>query len=210
MDERCVCMQLYMHILPPSTKVSNLIIIFLMFLGLVYLHHGPWSWTMEDDRFHDPTFIVWFVKTPIHKAFGPLSRCRPNEDQEEWQPCTKKWTCSFKNKIKSLPRNGRFGMERKSNQVRPFSCLHLLCPKISIPSQLKMRVGFNFTCRGELAARYRWMNLLEFEKLPVGVWDFVWEDYSHRSYHFRGIHRIYIHMCPNLIKWRGTDWKMST
>ena len=58
------------------------------------LHHGSWSWTMEDGLFHGPTSMVWFLKKLVYKAFGPLTRCKPNVDQEEW-PCTKKWMCSF-------------------------------------------------------------------------------------------------------------------
>jgi hypothetical protein len=34
----------------------------------------------------------FFKKNKNYKAFGSLTRCKPNVDQEEW-PCTKKWMC---------------------------------------------------------------------------------------------------------------------
>ena len=43
-------------------------------------------------------------KICIFKAFGPLTRCEPNMDQEKW-PCVKKWMSWF---IKYLSKKGRF------------------------------------------------------------------------------------------------------
>ena len=37
------------------------------------------SWTMEDGLFHGPIYLK-----KIYKAFGPLTTCKPNVDQEEW------------------------------------------------------------------------------------------------------------------------------
>ena len=51
----------------------------------VGLYHGPWSGTMEDGLF----FIVWFLKKSNYKAYGTLTKCKPNVDQEEW-PCIRK------------------------------------------------------------------------------------------------------------------------
>ena len=54
------------------------------------LHHGPWSWTMEDGIFSWSNFHgLISLKKSIYKAFGPLTRCKLNVDQEE-QPCTKR------------------------------------------------------------------------------------------------------------------------
>ena len=48
--------------------------------------HGPTRWS----NFHGPIS----KKKSIYKAFGPLTRCKSNVDQEE-SPCTKKWMCWF-------------------------------------------------------------------------------------------------------------------
>ena len=42
------------------------------------IHHGPWSRTMEYGLFHGPTSMLWFLKKSIYKAFGSLTRCKPN------------------------------------------------------------------------------------------------------------------------------------
>ena len=41
---------------------------------------GPWKMAFSHGS---------ILKKPACKAFGPLTRCKPNVDQEEW-PCTKK------------------------------------------------------------------------------------------------------------------------
>ena len=60
------------------------------------LHHGSWSqtkrWPFSMVRLDGPTFMIRFLKKTIYKVFGLLTRCKLNEDQEEW-PCTKKWMC---------------------------------------------------------------------------------------------------------------------
>ena len=48
-----------------------------------FLHHVPRSRTMEDSLFHGPTFMVQILKKSMYKAFGRLTRCKPNVDQEE-------------------------------------------------------------------------------------------------------------------------------
>ena len=54
------------------------------------LHHGRWHFSMV--WLDGPTSMVWFLKKSIYKAFGPLTRCKSNVDQEEW-PCIKMWMC---------------------------------------------------------------------------------------------------------------------
>ena len=54
--------------------------------------HGRWPFSMV--RLDGLTSMVWFLHKSIYKAFGPLTRCKLNVDQEEW-PCTKKWMCWF-------------------------------------------------------------------------------------------------------------------
>ena len=67
--------------------------------GLVFeCHFTPW--TIKSDHVAWPFPVVqlpWssFLTKSIYKAFGPLARCKPNVNQEEW-PCTKKrmrWFC---------------------------------------------------------------------------------------------------------------------
>ena len=54
-----------------------------IFLEPVYtMDHEVGRWKMASLPFN-------LLKIPIHKAFGPLTRCKPKMDQEEW-PCTKK------------------------------------------------------------------------------------------------------------------------
>ena len=45
---------------------------------------GPWNIVCPDG----PTCMIQFCTKSNYKAFGPLTRCKPNVDQEEW-PCTK-------------------------------------------------------------------------------------------------------------------------
>ena len=66
------------------------------------LHHGPWNWTMEDGIFpwfHLVVQFPWSNSSKYqldYKAFGPLTRCKPNVNQEEW-PCTKSEWAEFLN-----------------------------------------------------------------------------------------------------------------
>ena len=55
---------------------------------------GPWKMAFFLGPISWSTFIVRFLEKPTYKAFGPLTRWKPNVDQEEW-PCIKKWMCSF-------------------------------------------------------------------------------------------------------------------
>ena len=41
---------------------------------------GPWKMSF----FHGPTWWSNFLKNKIYKVFGPLTRWKPNVDQEEW------------------------------------------------------------------------------------------------------------------------------
>ena len=54
--------------------------------------HGRWPFPMA--RLHGPTFMVRFLGKSIYKAFGPLTRCKPNVNQEEWS-CTKSECVDF-------------------------------------------------------------------------------------------------------------------
>ena len=90
-------------------------------LGPVYtMDHevGPWKMAF----FHGPTSIIRFLKKSIYKAFGPLTRCKPNGDKEEW-PCTKKWMWYF---FQYMLKNWQLFIQI---QLWPFSCLHNLFPK---------------------------------------------------------------------------------
>ena len=67
-------------------------------LGPVYTMYHEVG-TMEDGLFPWSDFMiqtsmVLFLKESSYKACGPLTRCKPNVDQEEW-PCTKKWIHFF-------------------------------------------------------------------------------------------------------------------
>ena len=64
------------------------------------LYHKPWIRTTNHEVgpwkmafFHGLTFMVCFHKRSIHKAFGALSRCKSNVDQEEWPWIIKKMYC---------------------------------------------------------------------------------------------------------------------
>ena len=58
------------------------------------LHHGPWSCPMSKGIFSMVPFHVnismgRFLKNAwILEVVGPMTRCRPNVDQEKW-PCTR-------------------------------------------------------------------------------------------------------------------------
>ena len=47
-------------------------------------HHGPWSRTMEDGPFQWSEFMVRLLEKKFSfESLGPLTRCKPNVDQEE-------------------------------------------------------------------------------------------------------------------------------
>ena len=73
-----------------------------------FTHHGRWPFPKV--RLHGPTSVVQFLKKPIYKAFGPLTTCKPNVDQEEW-PCIKKWMCWI---FKYMSRKGIFEKKESS------------------------------------------------------------------------------------------------
>jgi hypothetical protein len=61
---------------------------FVLDYELVYtMDHEVIPWKMA--FFHNPTFMVQFLKITIYKAFGALTMCKPNMEQEK-QPCTRK------------------------------------------------------------------------------------------------------------------------
>ena len=113
------------------------------------LHHELWSRTMEDVLFSWSDSMVqlsWFHFTTIsnYKAFGPLTRCKPDVDQEEW-PCTKKWMCGFVYYM-SIKEN----FERKCSRLTilfVFYCLHLLFLKCRL---VKIFIIIIFLCHGSL------------------------------------------------------------
>ena len=45
-------------------------------------------WTVKSDHGRGLFSMVWVLKSLV----GPVTRCKPNADQEEW-PCTIKWMC---------------------------------------------------------------------------------------------------------------------
>lgn len=111
--------------------------------------------TMESDHGRWPSCMVWrdgpnsmvrFLikkKRSIYNAFGPLSRCKPNVDQQEW-PCTKKSMCCFFINIclkHAVLRSRRKNNNKiKINHSLVFSCLHFppkkLHQKINIKTVL--------------------------------------------------------------------------
>ena len=99
------------------------------------LHHGPWKMALFHgltwwSNFHDPICL----KNPVYKAFEPLTRCKPNVDQEEW-PCTKKWMCLL---FDTCPK--RVVLKEKI-QVWLFSCL--LLSSSSFPPKKSLRFYYN-------------------------------------------------------------------
>ena len=52
--------------------------------------------------FHGHTSTVRFMKSTFYKAYGPLTRCKPNTGQEK-RACTKKWMCWY------MSKRGKFG-----------------------------------------------------------------------------------------------------
>ena len=106
------------------------------------LHHGPWSRTIEDglcpwSDLMVPTSMIR-IKRSVYKVFGPLTRCEPNVDQEEW-PWTKKLMCLF---IWIYAQKGKFWKERKY-QVWPFSCL--LLSSSSFPQKkFSLKIYYNY------------------------------------------------------------------
>ena len=86
-------------------------------LGLVYtMDHEIEPWKMA--FFHGPTFVIRFLKKTIYKTFGPLTKYKPNVDQEEW-PC---WIFKYMPKMLVLKRI-------KFDHSLVFPCLHLLFPQ---------------------------------------------------------------------------------
>jgi hypothetical protein len=78
--------------------------------------HGRWPFSLVQ------LLCSNFFKIPIYKAFGPLTKCNPNVDQEEW-PCTKKWMCWF---FLIYAQKVIFEKIKLIIQVWPFSCFHFL------------------------------------------------------------------------------------
>ena len=109
------------------------------YLGSVYtMDHEVGSW--KDGLFPWVDLMVklpWsnFFKISIYRAFGPLTSCKPNVDQEEW-PCTKKWLCLF---FEYMPEKDKF---RKNN-----SSLTILLPSLvfifSSPKTLSLENWYN-------------------------------------------------------------------
>ena len=90
--------------------------------------HGRWPFPMV--RLDGPTSMVRFLKKSIHKAFGPLTRCKLNVDQEEWS-CTKSGCVDLKNTYirlkKVVKKNIKFDHSLVSSWASlVFTCLHFL------------------------------------------------------------------------------------
>ena len=73
----------------------------------------------------------------LYKAFGPLTRCKPNVDHEE-RPCTKKWMCWFFIFLNIRPRMAIFEKKRKSGLTI------LLPPLVFIVSSPKNESSENY------------------------------------------------------------------
>ena len=86
--------------------------------------HGPTWWS---NNTHGPVFGKK-KKKAIHKVFGPLTRCKPNADQEEW-PCTNNERADF---LDVCLKKGNFERKGKSLIIRLSSLvfIHLLFPEI--------------------------------------------------------------------------------
>ena len=75
---------------------------------------------------HGPTWWSNFSRKLIYKAFGPLIKCKPNVDQEEW-PCTKIECVEF---FRICTKHEVLEEKKfKFDHYLVFSCLHLLFPK---------------------------------------------------------------------------------
>ena len=91
------------------------------------LHHGPWSQTMEDGIFSWSNFHGPISKKTIYKAFGPLTRCKPNVDQKWMIMHQKMNVLVFFNSCLTKAIVDFF--KSKFNHSLVYSCLHLLFPK---------------------------------------------------------------------------------
>ena len=100
-----------------------------------------WNRTTEDGLFSWSDLTVqhpWssFLKNQFYTAFGPLTRCRPNLDQEEW-PCTKSECADIFN---ICPKKAV--LENKQFQVWPF--FYLLLSSSSLPLKKFIKIFCNF------------------------------------------------------------------
>ena len=105
-------------------------------------HHGPWDHIMEDGIFLRSDLMVqhaWsdFFKS-IYKAFGPLTRCKPNVDQKEW-PCTKSERANFFN---ICPKRAILEIKFKLDRSPVFFSLRLLFAKKHFVKNLSWRHFF--------------------------------------------------------------------
>ena len=138
------------------------------------LHHGPWSWTMEDGLFfHGPTWWSNFfglisLKKNIYKVFGPLTRCKPNVDQKEERPCTKKWMCCLFLNIG--PKTAFLDFFFKFDHSFVLSCLCLLFPKRKFHWFFIITI---FSLHGPLSSFYQSTCFASPNAKPVGPCEWI-------------------------------------
>ena len=111
-----------------------------------------WSWSQTVENGHFSLVqLPWsdFLRNSIYKAFGLLTRCKLNVDQEEW-PCTQKWTCYF---FSYMSQKGSFAIYEKKRKEKT-SLTILLSSMISIFSSSKknsLKICYNnIFCHGPL------------------------------------------------------------
>ena len=92
------------------------------------LDHGRWPFSMV--RLDGPTSMVQFLKKSIYKAFGPLTRCKPNVDQEEW-PFTKSECADF------------FNIHPKREVMKKFKFDHSLVFIFTSPRNISLKIYYN-------------------------------------------------------------------
>ena len=110
------------------------------FHGQISLDHevGPW-------KDHGPTFMVWFLKNSVYKAFGPLTRCKLDVDREEW-PCIKGKCVDFFN---ICPKRVVLKRKKRSSLTIPLSSLVFI---FSSPKKThSIFIITSFLCHGPLS-----------------------------------------------------------
>ena len=122
------------------------------------LHYGPWNQTMENGLFQQFEFMVqlpWsdFLKISF-EILRPITRCKPNVDQEEL-PCTKKWMCIF-----FIIHAQKCSFEKKN------SCLTILLSSLGLHlSSLLVKCVEDVACKSFTTfstKKNEWLNLYMF------------------------------------------------
>ena len=117
-------------------------------LWTMKLDHGRWQISMV--LLDGPTSMDRFMRKSFDNAFGPLHRCKPNVDREEW-PCTKMLMCWFKNIY--MPQKGNLFKKKGliillSSSSFPLYVFLILFNNISLPWALAF--FYHITCFASL------------------------------------------------------------